>query len=428
MHKFDLERYVNAPVPTALQATRGKKFFELSNHLGNVLTTITDQKLWRTEGGNSYYVSTVKSVSDYYPFGLSIAGRNKSENEYRFGFNGKENDDSWGDGLIQDYGFRIYSPSICRFPTVDPLTSKYPELTPYQFASNTPIMAIDLDGLESSPSTTEKNTSDKSYSRGMWDKGVEIVGDMVKSTLDLPKTVEKVLINTLNVATDKKTYLNPTDTYLKGVDSYLNFMTSYTGGIVNDANLMASGNRYEQGRGFIGLMATSTDMVGLGLGLTELSFSRFWGLNRDFSIGYKPRITEKSFFTVQGPEDARRLLTGKGVWPTAANRAQFGAGVYAWDNSASALAYRTKLEATGVTNLSILEFKIHNETLSKLRTMDLTKLSDFNQNSWLNRYSSLYGGTTNHGFQHIIRTTGMEAANEYYFRFSIYNKLNFVKK
>jgi hypothetical protein len=31
---------------------------------------------------------------------------------------------------------------------VDPLTKEYPELTPYQFASNTPIYAIDLDGLE----------------------------------------------------------------------------------------------------------------------------------------------------------------------------------------------------------------------------------------------------------------------------------------
>jgi hypothetical protein len=28
------------------------------------------------------------------------------------------------------------------------LTNEYPELTPYQFASNTPIQAIDLDGLE----------------------------------------------------------------------------------------------------------------------------------------------------------------------------------------------------------------------------------------------------------------------------------------
>ena len=31
---------------------------------------------------------------------------------------------------------------------MDPLRRQYPELTPYQFASNTPIQAIDLDGLE----------------------------------------------------------------------------------------------------------------------------------------------------------------------------------------------------------------------------------------------------------------------------------------
>lgn len=37
---------------------------------------------------------------------------------------------------------------LTRFISVDPLTKKYPQLTPYQFASNTPIQAIDLDGLE----------------------------------------------------------------------------------------------------------------------------------------------------------------------------------------------------------------------------------------------------------------------------------------
>ncbi len=35
-----------------------------------------------------------------------------------------------------------------RFLSIDPIGRKYPELTPYQFASNTPIQAIDLDGLE----------------------------------------------------------------------------------------------------------------------------------------------------------------------------------------------------------------------------------------------------------------------------------------
>ena len=41
-----------------------------------------------------------------------------------------------------------HNPAIGRFLSVDPLTKSYPELTPYQFASNRPIDGIDLDGLE----------------------------------------------------------------------------------------------------------------------------------------------------------------------------------------------------------------------------------------------------------------------------------------
>ena len=47
-----------------------------------------------------------------------------------------------------DYGFRMYDAGIARFLTVDPLTKGYPWYTPYQFAGNKPIVAIDLDGLE----------------------------------------------------------------------------------------------------------------------------------------------------------------------------------------------------------------------------------------------------------------------------------------
>jgi hypothetical protein len=43
---------------------------------------------------------------------------------------------------------RIYNPALAKFLSVDPLTSKYPFLTPYQFASNSPISGVDLDGLE----------------------------------------------------------------------------------------------------------------------------------------------------------------------------------------------------------------------------------------------------------------------------------------
>lgn len=68
---------------------------------------------------------------------------------YRFAFNGKEHDPELkGARNIQDYGFRMYDDRLGRFFTVDPLREKYPMLSTYQFAGNTPIQAIDMDGLE----------------------------------------------------------------------------------------------------------------------------------------------------------------------------------------------------------------------------------------------------------------------------------------
>ena len=43
---------------------------------------------------------------------------------------------------------RLEAETHSKFLSVDPLTSGYPMLTPYQFAGNSPIMFIDLDGLE----------------------------------------------------------------------------------------------------------------------------------------------------------------------------------------------------------------------------------------------------------------------------------------
>ena len=82
-------------------------------------------------------------------FDSSVAIFGRRYNPYRFAFNGKEKDDEingW-----QDYGERMYNRLIGRFPTADPLIVKgkqYPELSPYQFASNSPIAGVDLDGLE----------------------------------------------------------------------------------------------------------------------------------------------------------------------------------------------------------------------------------------------------------------------------------------
>lgn len=77
---------------------------------------------------------------------------NRPCDNYRFGFNGQEKDNEIkGIGNSINYLARIYDSRLGRFMSVDPLTSKFPYYTPYQFAGNTPIQAIDLDGAEPAP-------------------------------------------------------------------------------------------------------------------------------------------------------------------------------------------------------------------------------------------------------------------------------------
>jgi RHS repeat-associated protein len=134
------------------QRRLGRKQFELTNHLGNVLAVITDNANITPTSASA----TVVSATDYYPFGLEMTGRSYQNEKYRYGFNGKEKDNSFASGNSYDYGFRIYNPRIAKFLATDPLTKSYPTLTPYQFAGNNPIAMVDVDGLE--PATVNPGT------------------------------------------------------------------------------------------------------------------------------------------------------------------------------------------------------------------------------------------------------------------------------
>ncbi len=68
-----------------------------------------------------------------------------STGTYRYGFNGMEKEEELTP-LPYDFGNRLYDPRRGQFPTTDRLASKYPHQSPYVFAGNTPIQAIDVDG------------------------------------------------------------------------------------------------------------------------------------------------------------------------------------------------------------------------------------------------------------------------------------------
>lgn len=82
---------------------------------------------------------------------MQVPTRHGNTNEYRYGFQGQEMDNEikGGEGNSLNYTFRMYDPRIGRFFAIDPLTSKYPWLSPYQFSGNRVMDAVELEGLES---------------------------------------------------------------------------------------------------------------------------------------------------------------------------------------------------------------------------------------------------------------------------------------
>ena len=80
---------------------------------------------------------------------MYVPNRHASSVAYRYGFQGQEKDDEVkGKGNSLNYKFRMHDPRVGRFFAVDPLTSKYPWYSPYQFAGNSVIKYRELEGLE----------------------------------------------------------------------------------------------------------------------------------------------------------------------------------------------------------------------------------------------------------------------------------------
>jgi hypothetical protein len=78
---------------------------------------------------------------------MLVPNRHDSLEDYRYGFNGKEKDDEIkGEGNSIDLGDRILDPRIGRTFKMDRYSYKFPGESPYSFAMNTPMCAVDPDG------------------------------------------------------------------------------------------------------------------------------------------------------------------------------------------------------------------------------------------------------------------------------------------
>jgi hypothetical protein len=119
---------VNKGLKAITKMYEGKRQYELSNHLGNVLTVISDRRTYTISGTTKIYDAVVLSAQDYYPFGMGIDVRSfTATTTYRYGFNGQEVDDEINKNTYTAM-FWEYDARIAKRWNVDP--------KPYAYESN----------------------------------------------------------------------------------------------------------------------------------------------------------------------------------------------------------------------------------------------------------------------------------------------------
>ena len=128
----------------------GKKQYELSNHLGNVLVTISDRRkaICNNVDSTLGHNAVVITANDYYSFGSVMVGRTyegDTSKKYTYGFNGQEKvDEVSGSGNHNTALFWEYDTRLGRRWNVDPVVK--PWESPYATFSNNPVLFIDPNG------------------------------------------------------------------------------------------------------------------------------------------------------------------------------------------------------------------------------------------------------------------------------------------
>ena len=219
MKKRDLALNVaNASEPTP--ATH----YELTNHLGNVMAVISDEASTTDE-------PMVVSLSDYYPFGMSMPERTYSP-DYRYGYTGHEKENDLAEGVYTTE-YRLLDTRLGRWMSVDKLAGDYTWMSPYNYCDGNPVMMVDPDGKRikkglnkaaSNLATNPKDIDTEINNYAEQNKPFSIIKDYLKNNDNYVITVHQVNENFPHAGT-KGRVRGGDDKWQINVDLRLRFKT-----------------------------------------------------------------------------------------------------------------------------------------------------------------------------------------------------------
>jgi len=128
--------------------TRGLKYYELCNRLGDVIAVVSDRKL----PGVGAWRADVRKACNYFPYGFVMPGRLFSSDDYRYGYQGMMLENAMhGGGSAYSTEFRLYDSRIARWLSIDPMAEKLPRWSPYTAFDDNPISLVDPKGAQTRP-------------------------------------------------------------------------------------------------------------------------------------------------------------------------------------------------------------------------------------------------------------------------------------